>query len=111
MRTHSTSTRIRRTAAVVVAGVATGLVATAAVAANDRPETPSIQELQVERAEIAEWANEHQLSGLSPASLSAAGGDESSPSQVAAELAAIADWANEQGLSGLSPASLQPVGG
>jgi len=110
MRTHSTSTRIRRTAAVVVAGVATGLVATAAVAANDRPETPSIQELQVERAEIAEWANEHQLSGLSPASLSAAGG-ESSPSHLAAELAAIADWANEQGLSGLSPASLQPVGG
>ena len=74
MRTHSTSTRIRRTAAVVVAGVATGLVATAAVAANDRPETPSIRELQVERAEIAEWANEHELSGLSPASLSAAGG-------------------------------------
>ncbi len=111
MRTHSTSTRIRRTVAVVVAGVATGLLATVAVAANDRPETPSIRELQVERAEIADWANEHQLSGLSPASLSPVGGDESSPSRLAAELAAIAEWAKEQGLSGLSPASLRPVGG
>ena len=111
MRTHSTSTRIRRTVAVVVAGVATGLLATVAVAANDRPETPSIRELQVERAEIADWANEHRLSGLSPASLGPVGGDESSPSQLAAELAAIAEWAKAQGLSGLSPASLRPVGG
>ena len=61
MRTHSTSTRIRRTVAVVVAGVTDRLLATVAVAANDRPETPSIRELQVERAQIADWANEHQL--------------------------------------------------
>ena len=74
MRTHSTSTRIRRTVAVVVAGVATGLVATVAVAANDRPETPSIRELQVERAAIADWAKEQGLSGLSPASLRPVGG-------------------------------------
>ena len=74
MRTHSTSTRIRRTVAVVVAGVAAGLVATVAVAANDRPETPSIRELQVERAAIADWAKEQGLSGLSPASLQPVGG-------------------------------------
>ena len=109
MRTHSTSTRIRRTLAVVVAGVATGLLATVAVAANDRSDTPSFRALQGERAAIAEWAKEQGLAGLSPESLSAVRRDEESPSRLAAERAAIADWAKEQGLSGLSPASLQPV--
>jgi hypothetical protein len=74
MRTHPTFGQIRRAAAVVVAGVATGLVATHVVAANDRPDTPTIRELQVERAQIADWANEHQLSGLSPASVQPVGG-------------------------------------
>ena len=80
MRTHSTSTRIRRTAAVVVAGVATGLVATAAVAANDRPETPSIQELQVERAEIAD-VGERTGALRSLPGVSAAGGRMSRPAR------------------------------
>jgi hypothetical protein len=110
MSTHPTSTRIRRTVAVVIAGVAAGMVATIAVA-SDRGEAPSIVEQQVERAEIADWANEQQLTGLSPASLDARGRNETPTSRLAGELAAIADWANEQQLAGLSPASLQPTGG
>ncbi len=111
MTTHPAHTRIRRTVAVVIAGVVTGMAATIAVAANDSAEAPSIRELQVERSEIADWAIEQQLVGLSPASLSAPRRDEASTSRLATELAAIADWANEQQLVGLSPASLRPSGG
>ena len=69
-------------------------------------------------AEIARYARENGLSGLSPASLAPVGAtvthDERAadppPTTDADFLAEMARYARENGLSGLSPASLAPVG-
>ena len=107
MNNHSV--RISRTVAVAVAGMTVGLAASIAVASGDGTDPNSYHANQ--RAAIAQWAAEHQLSGLSPASLTPirAAEDTSGP-RLAAELRAIANYAREHQLSGLSPASLQPIG-
>ena len=105
------ATRISRTVAVAVAGVAVGLATTFAVAnGNGTDKSPSSYN-PAERAAIAEWANQHNMSGLSPASLTASESAEYTQTPgLAAEMKAIADYAREHQLSGLSPASLQPIG-
>lgn len=102
------STRIVRTVAVAAAGVVVGLTATIAVAAGGSH--PDVSEFQpAQRAEIADWAAAHHLSGLSPASLA-----EVEPAwspRMAAETTAIAEYARDHELTGLSPASLRPLDG
>lgn len=104
------TTRIARTVAVTVAGVATGLAATVALAAGGSDRNPGSYHPE-ERAAIAEWAADHHMSGLSPESLTPTGWAEYGWSpRLAAEMEAIAVYARGHQLSGLSPASLQPVG-
>jgi len=103
--------RISRTVAVAVAGMAVGLGATIAVASGDGTDTSPKSYDATQRAAIAQWAIEHQLSGLSPASLTPTRtAEDTSGPRLAAEMRAIANYAREHQLSGLSPASLQPIG-
>jgi hypothetical protein len=102
------TTRITRILAVAVAGVAAGLAATIAVADGGSDRDPGSYN-PAERAAIAEWAADHHLSGLSPASLAPVQSDSGWTPRLAAEMTAIADYAREHQLSGLSPASLQPL--
>lgn len=105
------TTRITRTVAVVAAGVAAGLAATIAVADDGGSGRDPGSFHPAERAAVAEWAIEHHVTGLSPASLGATGSPEYGWSpRLAAEMKAIADYAREHQLTGLSPASLQPIG-
>lgn len=102
------TSRLARGTAVAVAGVAMGLAATSIAVGSDDVErhTPS----QVEQRHVADWATEHQLSGLSPASVqaptSSAAGTASSDHEIVQELA---EFARDHGLTGLSPASLHPI--
>jgi hypothetical protein len=57
-----------------------------------------------EVTEIATWAEQRGLSGLSPASV--AGRVQNQPTVF--DLSGVADWAQVNGLSGLSPASVTP---
>ena len=102
------TTRIARTVAVAVAGVAVGLATTIAVASDGTPDRSPDSFQPAERAAVAEWAAEHHLSGLSPASLTADSSYTWTP-RLAAEMMAVAEYAREHQLSGLSPASLQPI--
>ena len=97
--------RITRLLVVAGAGVTLGLATTYAVAAgsgSDHVRAPS------EQTEIAAWATERHLSGLSPASLAPANGSAAHP---AAHMKALADYARQHRLTGLSPASLAPANG
>ena len=102
------TTRISRIVAVAAAGVTVGLATTIAVASggDSGPNPDSFH--PAERAAVADWAADHHLSGLSPASLTPSSSSTWTP-RLAAEMEAIADYAREHGLSGLSPASLQPL--
>lgn len=102
------TSRLVRGATVAVAGVAVGLTATSIVVGSGDVErhTPP----QVEQGPVADWAADHQLSGLSPASVEArtspAAGTASSDREMVRELAS---FARDHGLTGLSPASLHPI--
>jgi hypothetical protein len=103
--------KISRTVAVAVAGVTVGLAATIAVASGNGTDTSPSSYHAAQRAAIAQWAAEHQLSGLSPASLTPTQPAEDTwGPRFADEMRAIADYAREHQLSGLSPASLQATG-
>ena len=103
MNQNHHSRRITRTIVVAVAGVTVGLATTYAVASGSGPDPDRVPS---EQRAIAAWANERQLSGLSPASLASAN---QLPPHPAAQLQVLADYAREHRLSGLSPASLGPV--
>lgn len=105
---NRTTTRISRIVAVAAAGVAVGLATTIAVASDGGSDRSPDSYHPAERAAIADWAADHHLSGLSPASLTPNTSYTWTP-RLAAEMEAIADYAREHGLSGLSPASLQPL--
>jgi hypothetical protein len=102
MHQHHHSNRITRTIVVAVAGVAVGLATTYAVASGSEPRP---ERAPSQQTPVAAWATERQLSGLSPASLTA---QDAAP-HPAAQVRALADYARDHGLSGLSPASLGPV--
>ena len=106
------SKRITRSIAAVVGGVAFGLTATLAVASGDRTvERPANYEPVAVPAALDDWATEHRLSGLSPASLSPRLASESTwTPELGAAMAVIGDIAAEHGMSGLSPASLHVIG-
>jgi hypothetical protein len=107
---NRTATRISRTIAVAAAGVAVGLATTIAVASGGNSDRSPGSYHPAERAAVADWAVEHHLTGLSPASLTSteSAAYDWTP-RLAAEMKAIADYAREHQLSGLSPASLQPM--
>lgn len=108
---NHTTTRISRTVAVAIAGVTVGLATTFAAANGSSSVNAPSSYHPAQRSAIAEWAVEHNMSGLSPASLtSSAVSQYGWTPRLAAEMSAIAEYAREHGLSGLSPASLQPIG-
>jgi hypothetical protein len=107
---NRTAIRISRTVAVAAAGAAFGLATTVAVASGGDPDRSPDSYHPAQRTAVADWAVEHHLSGLSPASLrTSAGLRYDWTPQIAEEMRAIAEYAREHDLSGLSPASLQPV--
>jgi hypothetical protein len=107
---NHTATRISRTVTVAVAGVAVGLATTFAAANGSSSVRAPSSYHPAQRSAIAEWAIEHHMSGLSPASLTSSAVSQYWTPRLAAEMSAIAAYAREHGLSGLSPASLQPIG-
>jgi hypothetical protein len=97
--THHKSAR-----STIVFGAVAGLALVAGLAVRVDGAAPSSGPgTATESQAIAGWAGSQGLSGLSPASLSAA------PRSAPALDVQIAEWARSQGLSGLSPASLAPV--
>jgi hypothetical protein len=107
---NHTTTRISRIVAVAAAGVAVGLATTFAAASGSSSVRAPSSHHQTQRSAIAEWAVEHHMSGLSPASLTPSLVSQSDwTPRLAAEMGAIAEYAREHDLSGLSPASLQPI--
>ena len=101
----------------VAVGAAIAVAAMGIVVSNagdDPAQRPALtqheQRLAAELAAVAEWAEAHGLSGLSPASLTAIDRTRGFEARRAEMLAAIAEAAVAGGLSGLSPASLRPVG-
>lgn len=105
-----TTNRIPRAIAVAVAGAAFGLTTTFAVASGTGSDQEPSRYHPIQRAAIAHWANEHHMSGLSPASLtSSAVAQAGWTPRLAAEMQAIADHARGDDLTGLSPASLRPI--
>ncbi len=105
----SRTRRLRRIVAVVVAGSIVGVAGAMSAAADQRPSLDA--RIRAERAAIARWAEEHGVSGLSPASLSPSDAlSVDDQVRIAGELAQIAEWARSEGVSGLSPASVQSVG-
>jgi hypothetical protein len=108
---NHTSTRISRTVAVAVAGAAVGLVTTFAAANGSSSVHAPSSYHPAQRSAIADWAVEHHMSGLSPASLTSSAVSQSGwTPRLADEMRAIAEYAREHDLSGLSPASLRPTG-
>lgn len=65
---HSTH-RIARAVAVTVVGATFGVATTFAVASGSSSDQDPSSFHPEQRAEIAQWASEHQMTGLSPASL------------------------------------------
>lgn len=107
--TH-TANRISRTVTVAVAGAAFGLVSTFAVANGSSPKEDPDSFHPDQRAAIARWANEHHMSGLSPASLrSSALTEYGWTPRLAADMQEIVEYARLHDLTGLSPASLRPI--
>lgn len=108
---NHTTKRISRTVVVAVAGAAVGVTATFAVASGSGSDDDPSRYHPAERAAIARWADEHHMSGLSPASLTSSAVSEYGwTPHLAVEMQAIADYAREHGLTGLSPVSLRPIG-
>jgi hypothetical protein len=96
------------TLALVIAAVTTATAATPGDSGNER------RPIAATGAAITDYAVEHHLSGLSPASLrplSPAQGRtlDASAQQAQADRAAAAAYAIEHDLTGLSPASLRPA--
>jgi len=83
--------------AVIAAGALAGLGAAFAAAATNDREGPDDH---TPPSELVEYARDHDLSGLSPASL------QPSKTSVYGDLDQIEDFARSAGLTGLSPASL-----
>lgn len=106
---HRPAIRLTRTVAVAAAGVVVGLATTYTIVGGGGKEIPGTSR-PVAQTQVADWAREHQRSGLSPASVGAGTtGATSAPVDVAVVLSELADFAREHELSGLSPASLQPI--
>lgn len=102
--------RLPQIVAVGVAGIAVGLVTTYTVAGGGADESPRSSR-PVAQTHVADWAREHQRSGLSPASIGASTRARSSASiDLADALSEISGLAREHRMRGLSPASLEPVG-
>jgi len=104
---HTQSTRTR-----IALGAAAGLalVTGIAVRVDDQPRAPR-SGVAAETSAIADWANAHGMSGLSPASLTLVKPRDSDlEARIQLERTAIAEWARTQNLTGLSPASLAPIG-
>ena len=108
--TNTTHTQSTRTT--IALGAAAGLAVIASLAVRVGDQSPSLgADTAAESHAIAEWAHGQGLTGLSPASLTAApslGTD--LDARIQQERAAIAEWARPQNLTGLSPASLAPAG-
>ena len=64
---------------------------------------PVIEAADTGTTSVADWAREHDLTGLSPANLRPI----ADPAGV--DTTPIADWAREHDLTGLSPANLRPI--
>ena len=110
MTVPSTSVRIGRAAAVVVAGVVFGVSGSFGLAAAEHSAPASPPQQMTEPAAVAEWARTQELTGLSPASLTApdrATAIDDDDRRLAAEIAAIAEFARAKGLTGLSPATME----
>ena len=108
--TNTTHTQSTRTT--IALGAAAGLALIASLAVRVGDQSPSLgADTAAESHAIAEWANAQGMSGLSPASLSAAARSNADlDARIQQERAAIAEWARPQNLTGLSPASLAPAG-
>lgn len=107
---NRTAIQISRTVAVAAAGATIGLATTIAVGSDGNSDRNPGSYHPAERAAVADWAADHHMTGLSPASLTSTGSAEYEwTPRLAAEMKAIADYARDHQLSGLSPASLQPV--
>jgi hypothetical protein len=101
-RMTSTTSRSIRLVAVITVGITVGLggaFGVAAVNTHDDPGDPRYG--RTIEPELIEYAHDHGLSGLSPASLQ--------PTSAYTDIAEIEAYAHAAGLTGLSPASLHPV--
>lgn len=107
---NHTANRTFRVVTVAVAGAVLGMTTTFAVVSSSGSDQDPSRHHPTQRAAVAEWAVEHHMSGLSPASLTSSAVSEYDwTPRLAAEMQTIADFAREHGLTGLSPASLQPT--
>lgn len=97
MNTRINMPRTAGVLAVIAAGALTGFGAAFAAAATNDREGP---DERTPPTELVEYARDHDLSGLSPASL------QPSTSSAYDDLDQIEEYARSAGLTGLSPASL-----
>lgn len=100
---RTATTRTAKVLAVVAAGAALGLGGALAVAATNGPATNDPAGGRTPSPALVDYARDHGLTGLSPASLSRA------TSSTRADIDAIEDYARANDLTGLSPASMQPT--
>lgn len=103
------TTHIIQGIAVAVTGVTVGLTATS-IAVGTGGDVERHTPPQVQQDPVADWATDHQLSGLSPASVGA--GASLTASTASSDLEVVrelAEFARDHGLTGLSPASLHPI--